>query len=227
MKKVFVLFLMLSVLSGCFIIPTSAADNSKANPTEKKFMYLDKLYEQEDKYNLPQKELINDDEAIKYDEVYYHTNETGNTDWALVYLYIQWGGSDVIVSEIIGGRHIYLASPAYPFTIRYAIYDVEKNYFYNLADTNNYAPTDVFERYDGLYEVWQTLDLSEISPEVLLGDANGDRSVDIVDATYIQRYLISIVSKYDIVSVAADYDKDEEITILDATKIQRALMGVN
>lgn len=200
--------------------------NSETHPEENDFRYLDKLYEQDDIFDLPPKELINDDEAVRYDELYYHTDQAGNTDWALVYLYIQWGGPDVIVSKIIGGRQIYLASPAYPFTIRYAVYDVEKNDFYNLADINNYAPTDVFERYDGLYEVWQTLDLSEISPEVLYGDANGDRSVDIVDATYIQRYLVSMVSKYDIESTAADYDKDGEISVLDVTRIQRALVGM-
>ena len=93
-------------------------------------------------------------------------------------------------------------------------------------DRDYLVPTDVFDRFDGLYEVWQTLDLSEMSPEVILGDANGDHSMDIVDATYIQRYLVSMVSKYDIVETAADVDGDGDVTVIDTTRIQRALVGV-
>ena len=61
---------------------------------------------------------------------------------------------------------------------------------------------------------------------MILGDANGDHSMDIVDATYIQRYLVSMVSKYDIVETAADVDGDGDVTILDTIRIQRVLVGI-
>ena len=188
-------------------------------PPEPNTRYLDKLYEQYDQ--LPKYE-----DLPKYDEVFYHTDETGEIDWALVYVFECLGIPDVSVERVVGGREIYLPSPEYPFTIRYAVYDVKEDHFYDLVDYDLLKPTDVFERYDGLYEVWQTLDLSEMSLEMICGDANGDRDVDIIDTTWIQRYLVSLVSKYDISETAADVDGDGDVTIIDATRIQRVLVGL-
>ena len=62
--------------------------------------------------------------------------------------------------------------------------------------------------------------------KVLLGDADGDGKVTILDATYIQRKLASLpVESYN--ALAADTDEDGEITILDATYIQRYLAGLS
>ena len=189
-------------------------DDLEPIPADDNYLYLDKLYKQYGQ--LP----------LKYDEVYYHTDETEEIDWALVYAYNGFGFEDVITDGVIGGRYIYLPSPEHPFTVRYAVYDVKEDHFYDLVDYDYLKPTDVFERYDGLYEVWQTLDLSEMSFEVICGDANGDRDVDIIDTTWIQRYLVSLVSKYDIAETAADVDGDGDVTIIDATRIQRALVGL-
>ena len=189
-------------------------DDLEPIPEDDNYLYLDKLYKQYGQ--LP----------LKYDEVYYHTDETGEIDWALVYAYNGFGFEDVITDGVIGGRYIYLPSPEHPFTVRYAVYDVKEDHFYDLVDYDYLKPTDVFERYDGLYEVWQALDLSEMSLEMICGDANGDRSMDIVDATWIQRYLVSLVSKYDIAETAADVDGDGDVTIIDSTRIQRSLVGL-
>ena len=163
----------------------------------------------------------------KYDEVYYHTDETGEIDWSLVYAQKDYGcGNCVEVKCVVGGKNIFLPSPEEPFTIRYAVYDVKEDCFYDLVDNDYLKSTDVFERYDGLYEVWKTLDLSEMTVEAICGDANGDRDMDIIDATYTQRYLASLVSKYDIDETAADVDSDGDVTILDATRIQRALASL-
>lgn len=179
------------------------------------YMYLDKLYKQYGQ--LP----------LKYDEVYYHTDETGEIDWALVYAQKDYGcGNCVEVKCVVGGKNIFLPSPEEPFTIRYAVYDVKEDCFYDLVDNDYLKSTDVFERYDGLYEVWKTIDLSEMTIEAICGDANGDRGMDIIDATYTQRYLASLVSKYDIDKTAADVDGDGDVTIVDVTRIQRALAGI-
>lgn len=56
----------------------------------------------------------------------------------------------------------------------------------------------------------------------ILGDADSDGIVAIIDATAIQRHLADLsTSSFD--EDAADVDKDEKITILDATAIQRHL----
>ena len=190
-------------------------DDLEPIPEDDNYMYLDKLYKQYGQ--LP----------LKYDEVYYHTDETGEIDWALVYAQKDYGcGNCVEVKCVVGGKNIFLPSPEEPFTIRYAVYDVKENRFYDLVDNNYLKPTDVFERYDGLYEVWKTIDLSEMTIEAICGDANGDRDMDIIDATYTQRYLVSLVSKYDIDETAADVDGDGDVTIIDTTRIQRALVGL-
>ena len=59
----------------------------------------------------------------------------------------------------------------------------------------------------------------------LLGDADGDGKVMILDATAIQRKLASLsVASFD--EAAADADGDDKVTILDATAIQRYLASL-
>ena len=60
---------------------------------------------------------------------------------------------------------------------------------------------------------------------VLLGDADGDGDVTILDATAIQRKLAALSTEF--VEAAADADGDSELTILDATAIQRYLAGLS
>ncbi|MBQ3329752.1 MAG: hypothetical protein IJG87_01080 [Ruminococcus sp.] len=80
--------------------------------------------------------------------------------------------------------------------------------------------------YSGLY------DLEDISRKIdmyydvqLLGDADGDCDVTIIDATVIQRVLAELsVDSYN--EAAADTDGDGDVTIIDATFIQRFLAGL-
>lgn len=59
--------------------------------------------------------------------------------------------------------------------------------------------------------------------EKLLGDADSDSLVTVLDATRIQRYKAELVDVGSIDLTAADYDEDGDVTILDATRIQRSL----
>ncbi len=70
---------------------------------------------------------------------------------------------------------------------------------------------------------------SEISTgeEYIVGDADGDGEVSILDATWIQRVLIGIGAPADFNEAAADVDGDGEMTIIDATYIQRYLVGID
>ena len=69
-----------------------------------------------------------------------------------------------------------------------------------------------------------TTEQSETPSGAILGDADGDGDVTILDATCIQRALVGSISDVD--SAAADVDGDGDVTILDATFIQRYLVGV-
>ena len=68
-------------------------------------------------------------------------------------------------------------------------------------------------------------EISEDNDALILGDADGDGEVTILDATRIQRYLVGLVTMTDEEIEAADADEDGELTILDATAIQRWLAG--
>ena len=63
------------------------------------------------------------------------------------------------------------------------------------------------------------------SEQYMLGDADGDGEVTIVDATMIQRVLVNIPGAV-INEAAADVDGDGEVTIIDATFIQRYLASM-
>ena len=60
----------------------------------------------------------------------------------------------------------------------------------------------------------------------LLGDADEDGDVGILDVTYIQRYEASISLPSPLNALNADVDGDEEVTIIDATLIQRFIAGI-
>ncbi len=56
----------------------------------------------------------------------------------------------------------------------------------------------------------------------ILGDADGDEFVEIIDATVLQRFLVGVrVNFTEAELMRADVDMDEELSILDATLIQR------
>ena len=59
----------------------------------------------------------------------------------------------------------------------------------------------------------------------LLGDADGDGSITILDATAVQRWIADYPTNLD--TLAADADQDTVISVLDATAIQRYLVGMS
>ena len=60
----------------------------------------------------------------------------------------------------------------------------------------------------------------------IIGDADADKTITILDATAIQRHLASILALKGTALSAADADRDKSVTILDATLIQRFLAGM-
>ena len=58
------------------------------------------------------------------------------------------------------------------------------------------------------------------------GDADGDGSVSVIDATVIQRHEANIVAETGFYRQLADVDGDSEVNIIDATLIQRSEAGM-
>lgn len=69
-----------------------------------------------------------------------------------------------------------------------------------------------------------TIEVVEPEPEKILGDADGDGEIMILDATAIQRKLAAF-STPNFVLLTADANRNGELDILDATTIQRWLAG--
>ncbi|MBQ3264597.1 MAG: starch-binding protein [Ruminococcus sp.] len=67
---------------------------------------------------------------------------------------------------------------------------------------------------------------TEPPAEVILGDADDDSEVTILDVTFIQRYEAGIALPSPLNEKNADVDGDEEVTIIDATLIQRFMVGI-
>ena len=87
---------------------------------------------------------------------------------------------------------------------------------------NTYRITKV----SGAVTISVTTEQSEAPSGYVLGDADGDGVVTILDATYIQRAALDIALPSPCDATAADVDGDGEMTIVDVTFIQRYLIGI-
>lgn len=61
----------------------------------------------------------------------------------------------------------------------------------------------------------------------MIGDVNLDGHVDVIDATEISKYIVSISTLSDVQRELADYNHDGEISVVDATEIQKLVVGNN
>lgn len=61
----------------------------------------------------------------------------------------------------------------------------------------------------------------------MIGDVNLDGHVDVLDATEISKYIVSISTLSDVQRELADYNHDGEINIVDATEVQKLVVGNN
>ena len=97
--------------------------------------------------------------------------------------------------------------------------------------------TSYVQNFEGMYDYASDWMLSRAAwlseqfapdyvPSPLLGDADLNREVDIIDATAIQRHVAGIVTLSQEAQLAADVDRDGDVTIVDTTLLQRHLVGM-
>ncbi len=87
---------------------------------------------------------------------------------------------------------------------------------FTICGLENSTAQQYAKKYNRNFEVY-------VPAESVLGDADLDGILSIIDATTIQRYLAKLTTLTNKQSELADVDKDGVVTILDATKIQRIL----
>lgn len=166
-----------------------------------------------------------------YDELYYHYDENGEIDWALIEQ-CSYNAPPWECHCVFKGR-IFMYGDHYPISFGYGIYDVKEDKFYDIVN-NNFD----YSKYDDLEEVFES-----INPGYLIGDADRDGKLSVMDATLIQKcvamldsiedkefldYYVdnpsgnSVFPRY----IFSDFDCDGERTVMDATAIQMKLAQV-
>ncbi len=164
-------------------------------------------------------------ELHEYDELYYHYDENGEIDWALIYE-CSYNAPPWEYHRIFKDR-VFMYGDHYPFSFGYGLYDVKEDKFYDIiSDGFDYS------KYEDLEEVFESFNLG-----YLIGDADRDGRLTILDATLIQRLVAGltdfddeIIDYYDdtlseagFPKFISDFDCDGERTVLDATAIQLKL----
>ena len=146
--------------------------------------------------------------------IHYKDGEDFHPDWALCQArYIVPEPEPIIELWIggAGGRFIQGGSIQSPFEFGYGVYDVEENKYYGLEEI-----AGDYSKYDGLIDA-----LAEKNIGTLLGDVNGDNTVDILDATVIQKYAADKTYLSYEQEPIADVNGDHFADVIDATEIQK------
>lgn len=171
------------------------------------------------------------DEVLEtYDEIYYHyENESDEEpDWTLIYAFI-----DIVMWERkygtnVGDRIIYTVGEDSKSISRHYVYVAELDEFIPLEKSEMDKITEYCPDFVKVIE--------ENEYGQLVGDIDENNVLNIIDVTYIQRYLAGYegveayplayyIEVYGSIDVS-DFDRDGETTIMDATLLQRNLAGL-
>ena len=139
---------------------------------------------------------------------------------------VKWKDQDMLNIEV-DEANTFEAGKQY--TVSFSIMPVSEQYRFapveDMTATVNGKPAMVEDFWDGTYGVHYTFTIPEEPAGYIVGDADADGNLTILDATCIQRKLAGLkTTSYN--EKAADADEDGEVTILDATAIQRRLAGL-
>lgn len=171
-----------------------------------------------------------EDGLIEYDEPYYHYDDNGNVDWAIVHA-ITPAPPIECTAYIVVEDVLIRCYPYNEFMVGYGIYSVEDNKFFFLDKVLDNP------KYKDLPEALRTIEASEI-----IGDMDHDRKLTVKDATFIQSAIANIVEfpledkvvyqTFDFSALTeeltyiSDYNRDGNRDIKDATAIQRQVAGL-
>lgn len=173
---------------------------------------------------------ITEDDNFHYTgPLYYHYDENGDKKW---FLAKGKCGTDEYES-LYGVFDDYILYQFYSYSdlrFPYVIYSYDDQRFYTFEDAWD-------KNIEGLDEAF-TEYLAPMGDAVVIGDADRDSKITVMDATKIQRffaqtdYLVDLVSAIecyygDEMEYTTDFNRDGKRSILDATAIQRKLAGIS
>lgn len=208
---------------------TASADTTTVHTEDNQSngMYYDKFYEQY---------VVSIYDGVRfYEELYYHYNNEGDTEWVLVHARTELCPTWVTESyAIFGNRIIINPNSINNFYVDYALYDVSENKFYDLALLWKYEKYSIYT--DVINDVIDEQNIGEI-----IGDVDKDSELTVRDATYIQKCVAGLMEfpEFDIMpedhavefygpnlSYLSDYNRDGERNIKDVTAIQKRVAGM-
>lgn len=166
-------------------------------------------------------------EAFEYDNLCY--TEIGELDvdcddaidFAIIHTHFAMA-PDALDGGVVGGRYIITPQLYSPFRLGYVLYDIENDKFVPFCD-EMLADYPFIEEY-----------MEEFKIGVPFGDADGDRILSVMDATYIQRVLAQLddFKRHEELygdlptDYRSDFNLDGTVDIFDATGIQQKLAKV-
>ena len=231
MKRILAVLLTAILLISCLPLSAMAAATDTAPVSSASI---------EQKFKLLLEDMELDPTIYRADRYFYEElaqYPQDDPEWVL----IRAGLSDIRLEHgetahhgTLGNKHIDSSGISSPFSFDFGVYDVKKNAFYDLVDAWSMDFTD-------LRSVWNSLpgDIHQdglAANKFLIGDADNDGEITILDATRVQRILADLEAQdWDLTHVwdwwdlgvrlgaECDYDRDGELTILDATKLQRSV----
>ena len=177
--------------------------------------------------------LYVEEDIFEYDEPYYHYDDNGNVDWAIVYAITP--SSPEFCTYYIVVEDILIRDYPNNWGVGYGIYSVEDDRFFPIEDVLDNP------KYKDIPEALRTIEAGEI-----IGDMDYDRKLTVKDATFIQSaianivefpledkvcYLVDYDPSFDKImteelTYISDYNRDGKRDIKDATAIQRRVAGL-
>ncbi len=170
-------------------------------------------------------------ENYGYSEMFYYYSEQNTSDipdWALAFgVYAE--GSMYTYGVFDDCYYIQRYSWCEPFALGYVIYVPAEDRFYALEDAWE-------KKIEGIEKAF-TEGLIPLGVAGVIGDADKDGGLSILDATQIQLEVASLSERKDVeiggllaygeeMKYITDLDRDGEITVMDATEIQRKLARI-
>lgn len=224
--KRFTSLLLALILTAAFFTVPFYADSTAEQPDKNSTRYLGKLVNY---MNSKEPGLFSESNRSNinvYREVYYHYDNAGEIDWALIQAETPYNFYDYWLFDIIGLRVISDPNCRWPFPSRMGIYDAKRDTFIDMGAVD-------LDAYDDLEEIYNEKGYNGAYGG-LLGDIDKDNAVTISDATLLQRCLIGMIDfpqsdniMYqfydDTIWSYSDFNRDRMRDILDVTCIQRYL----
>lgn len=226
MKKLVCVLLVMCLVLSVAVLPASAVSEIKEIPEYTDIDYEDRFVEYLERGGYkPSFEISYWYGYHQWYAYFSENNSTSTPDWLLV-----GGGTNAVTSApiygIFGDYYLQNMSGSIPYEFGFFIYVPSEDIFYDFE----YAWEHEFENIEKVFTDC-LVPFGYPGYQGMIGDADKDGVLSVLDATEIQLALAGIIDPYELKLIGycrygesktyfADFDDDGALSILDATVIQ-------